>query len=286
MDLPDLSGRRALVTGATNGIGLEAAVELARAGADVIAVGRDAARTEAAVAAMSERAGRPITAMLCDFSSQASIRSFAGEVRERVDKLHILVNNAGSVFKERTLTVDGIEATFAVNHLGYFLLTQLLLDRVIAAAPARIVVVSSGGHYRGSLDFDDLGYEKGYAIMSAYQRSKLANVLYTQALARRLSGSGATVNALHPGGVATNIWTGAPEWAKPILAVAKWFMLTPAQGAERILQLAAGPEVEGQSGLYFSDLRAVKPSALAQDEALAERLWAESERLVGLAAGA
>ncbi len=283
MKLPDLTGRRALVTGATNGIGLEAAVELARAGAEVTALGRDAARTEAAVATIAERAGRPVASALCDFSSQADIRRFAAEFRERHDRLHILVNNAGGVFNERTLTVDGLEATFAVNHLGYFLLTQLLLDRIVAAAPARIVVVASTGHYRGTMDFDDLGFEKGYTIMRAYQRSKLGNVLYTRALARRLAGTGVTVNALHPGGVATNIWTGAPGWAAPILALAKWFMLTPAQGAERILQLAASPQVEGLTGLYFSDLRAIAPSALALDDALGERLWTESERLVGLA---
>jgi NAD(P)-dependent dehydrogenase (short-subunit alcohol dehydrogenase family) len=284
MKLPDLRGRTAIVTGATNGIGFEAAAELAAAGADVIAVGRDGARTRAAAAALSERAGRTVSASICDFASQASIRTFAAEVLDRSPRIDILVNNAGGVYAERTLTEDGIEATFAVNHLGYFLFTRLLLDRIVQSAPARIVVVASTGHYRGTMDFDDLGFTKGYSIMGAYTRSKLGNVLFTRALARRLEGTGVTVNALHPGGVATNIWTGAPTWTRPVLNLAKWFMLTPAQGADRILQLAASPEVEGQSGLYFSDLRAVKPSPLALDDTVAERLWAESERLVGLAA--
>ena len=280
--LPDLQGRRILVTGATNGIGLEAALALGAAGAELILVGRDAQRTEAARKAVQERAKVEVVGMLCDFASQASIRAFAADFCARYDRLHVLVNNAGTVNAERKLTEDGIEATFAVNHLGYFLLTQLLLERVRAGAPARIVNVSSTGHYGATLDFNDLGFEKDYDIMAAYRRSKLGNVLYTRLLARKLAGSGVTVNALHPGGVATNIWTGAPGWAAPLLWLAKRFMLSPAQGAETITYLAASPEVEGKTGLYFEKNRERAPSELAQNDALAERLWVESERLTGL----
>ncbi len=252
-------------------------------GASVRIVGRDPKRTGAAATLIAERAGvGAIETFLCDFSSQASIRALAAEYRARHDRLHVLVNNAGGVFDRRTVTVDGIESTFAVNHIGYFLLTQLLLDIVLASAPARIVIVASRGHYRGTMDFDDLGYERGYGIMSAYQRSKLGNVLYARALAERLRCADVVVNACHPGGVATNIWTGAPAWAAPILNVAKWFMLTPAQGAERITWLAAADETATLTGGYFHDNQAKEPSALAKDGALGERLWAESERLVGL----
>ncbi len=283
MPVPDLSGKSILVTGATSGIGLEASVALARAGAQVTMVGRDAQRTAAALADVRQRsASGAVESMLCDFSSQASIRTLAADWLARHEKLDVLVNNAGTVSEKRTLTADGIETTFAVNHLGYFLLTNLLLDRIVASAPARIVIVASTGHFRGTVDFDDLGYARGYRIMKAYARSKLANVLMTRELARRLQGKGVTVNALHPGGVATNIWSVAPRWAQPVLALAKLFMLSPAEGAQTIVYLAASPEVEGKTGLYFEKNWPKAPSRLAQDDALAERLWTESARLVKL----
>lgn len=275
-----------LVTGATSGIGLEASVEIARMGAHVVMVGRDPGKTQAAVAEVQRRSGAsPIESLLCDFSSQASIRRLADDIRARYQQLHVLVNNAGTVFAQRTLTGDGIEATFAVNHLGYFLLTHLLVDVIKASAPARIVNVASVGHYRGTIDFDDLGFERGYQIMRAYSRSKLGNVMFTHTLAKQLEGTGVTVNALHPGAVATNIWSGAPGWAKPILAVAKsLFMISPAQGGQTIVYLAASPEVEGKTGLYFEKNRPRTPAPLALDEAVARRLWSESARLVGLPA--
>jgi NAD(P)-dependent dehydrogenase (short-subunit alcohol dehydrogenase family) len=275
-----------LITGSSSGIGLEGAVVLAREGARVVLVGRDAARTDAAVAQVKQRSGSALVeSLLCDFSSQASIRRLAGEVLARYPRLDVLVNNAGGVHKARTVTEDGIEATFAVNHLGYFLLTNLLLDRLIASAPARIVNVASVGHYNGTLDFDDLGFARGgYSIRKAYSRSKLANVLFTRLLARKLKGQGVTVNAVHPGAVATNIWSGAPRLAHPILAVAKLFMLSPADGAQTLTYLAASAEVEGQTGLYFEKNRPRQPAPLAQDDALAERLWAESARLTHLVA--
>jgi retinol dehydrogenase 14 len=281
----DVRGKTALVTGATSGIGLEASVELARRGVRVLMVGRDPARTEAAVADVAARSGsKEVAHLLCDFSSQAEIRKLAASVLARLDHLHILVNNAGGVHKTRRLTVDGIEATFAVNHLGYFLLTNLLLDLLVKSAPARVVTVASIGHRRGSLDFDDLGFERGYGTLKAYARSKLANVLFAAELARRLAGTGVTSNSLHPGSVATNIWSGAPLWAKPVIAIAfRPFFISAEQGSRGIVRLATDPALEGVTGRYYEAKREMTPAPLARDEALAKRLWDVSAALVGLA---
>jgi retinol dehydrogenase 14 len=274
-----------LVTGGTSGIGLEASVQLAREGHRVVLVGRDEAKTRRSVDEVKQRANAPhVESLLCDFSSQASIRALAEAYRAKYDRLDVLVNNAGTVNTTRTVTTDGIESTFAVNHLGYFLLTNLLLDLLVKSAPARIVVVASSGHYRGDLNFDDLGFEKGgYGIMKAYQRSKLANVMMTRSLAKRLEGKGVTANSLHPGVVATNIWTGAPGWAKPILSVVRGlFMITPEEGGKTLTYLATSPEVEGKTGLYFEKNQPKSCARLARDEALAETLWAKSAELVKL----
>jgi NAD(P)-dependent dehydrogenase (short-subunit alcohol dehydrogenase family) len=257
---------------------------LARQGARVVMVGRDRAKTEAAAATVAARSGAtPEAQLLCDFSSQAQVRALAREVLDRFDRVDVLVNNAGGVNKTRRLTVDGIEATFAVNHLGYFLLTNLLLDRLVKSAPARVVTVASVGHRRGTLDFDDLGFERGYSIMRAYARSKLANVLFAAELARRLAGRGVTSNSLHPGAVATNIWSGAPLWAKPIiLLLFRPFFISAEKGGSYIVRLAAGPELEGVTGQYFEEGQRVDPAPLAQDQALARRLWDVSSGIVGL----
>jgi NAD(P)-dependent dehydrogenase (short-subunit alcohol dehydrogenase family) len=282
---PDLHGRTALITGASAGIGLEASVAIARLGAEVVMVARDHQRGEAALAEVKRRSGSDAVSLLfCDLGSQASVRSLATAFRAAHPRLHILVNNAGGVSTERRETVDGIEETFAVNHLGPFLLTNLLLDIIEKSAPARIVNVASTGHYRATLDFDDLGYAKGgYWIMRAYSRSKLANVIFTRDLARRLAGKNVTVTSLHPGAVATNIWAGAPAWAKPLLAIAKrLFMISPQEGGARIVYLATSPEVEGQTGGYYENDVERPPARLAQDDAVARRLWDESARLSGL----
>lgn len=282
--MADLTGKTVLVTGATSGIGLEACVTFAAMGADLVMVGRDRKKGEAAVAEVEKRsAARRPSLMLCDFASQRAIRALAAEFRAAHPRLHVLVNDAGSVSANREVTEDGIERTFAVNHLGYFLLTNLLLDLLKASAPARVVNVASIGHRAGTMDFDDLGYEKGYFIVKAYNRSKLGNVLFTRELARRLQGTGVTVNCLHPGVVATNIWSHGQWWAVPFLSVAKLFMVTPRQGGEAIVFLATSPELEGQTGGYYESNRLVRPSRLAQDDALATRLWDVSAKMVKMA---
>jgi retinol dehydrogenase-14 len=281
-----MKGKTVLITGATSGIGLEASLELARRGARVVMAGRDPARTEAAVADVVARSGSSeVSHLLCDFSSQKAIRELAAAVLSNHPQLHVLVNNAGGVNRSRRLTEDGIEITFAVNHLGYFLLTNLLLDLLKRSAPARVVTVASISHRRGSLDFDDLGFERDYGIMRAYSRSKLANVLFAAELARRLAGTGVTSNSLHPGTVNTHIWSGAPLWAKPfIFVLLRPFFISARQGAATIVQLAADPALEGVTGKYFEEGRESTPARLARDEALARRLWDVSSRLVGLPA--
>ena len=280
----DMRGKTVLITGATSGIGLEAAVMLAGRGAHTVIVGRNPSKTEARLAEIRQRAqSDAVESLLCDFSSQASVRRMAEEFGKRHSRLDVLVNNAGTVFAKRTLSEDGIEATFAVNHLGYFLLTQLLLETLMGSAPARIVNVASAAHYQGRLDFEDMGLENDYGILRAYARSKLCNILFTRELARRLEGTAVTVNALHPGTVATHIWDGAPGWARPVLELSKWlFMISPARGGKRIAYLAMSQEVDGESGRYFEKNCIKKPSRQARDEALAKRLWDESLRMTGL----
>lgn len=277
----ELSGITAVITGATRGLGLETAVRLAGRGATVIITGRDPARIEAALDEIRKRTGSSSASGLkADFTSMADVRRLAAEALAQTPRLNLLINNAGTVYAQRTITVDGLEATFAVNHLAPFLLTRLLLDRIIANAPARIVTVASHAHYHGTLDFGDYGFERDYRIMRAYSRSKLCNVLFTRELARRLEGTGVTANALHPGTIATNIWSGAPAWARPVLALAKRFMMEPTPtGAERIVWLATSPEVAETTGHYFERNRSVEPSALAQDDALGRELWEMSEKM-------
>lgn len=291
---PDLAGKTVVITGATNGIGLEAAVMLAHAGARTLITGRDPARIEAAVAAIRRRSdSHAAEGLQADFSSQAAVRTLAAAILARCPRIDVLVNNAGSVNPVRKLTTDGIETTFAVNHLAPFLLTRLLLARIVASTPARIVNVASVAHTRGTLDFDDLNFERGYRVMRAYSRSKLANVLFTRTLAKRLAGTGVTVNCLHPGTVATGIWGhGAPEsrvasalFKLAFAPIRHFFMLTPEQGAQTIVHLACSPEVEGQTGLYFDKNLPQQPAPLALDDALGERLRRVSETLTSTAAG-
>jgi NAD(P)-dependent dehydrogenase (short-subunit alcohol dehydrogenase family) len=278
-----------VLTGASDGIGLECASQLARTEPDsrLVVVGRDPRRTAGAVARLhAESPAVRVDSLLCDFADLRAVRRLADDLLATCDRIDVLVNNAGTVFARRTLTADGIEATFAVNHLAGFLLTELLLDRIRASAPARIVFTSSAGHYSGTLDLDDLVFEHGYSIMRAYARSKLANVLTARHLARRLEGTGVTVTSLHPGAIATNIWSGAPWYARPVLAVMKRRMESPQVGGSRLLYLAAGSEADGRSGGYYHRNRLRDPSAMARDDALGQRLYDVSARLAGLAGAA
>jgi retinol dehydrogenase 14 len=275
-----------VVTGASAGIGLEASSQLAAQGHHLVMIGRTPAKLTAAVKRVrDESPDVPVESFLCDFMQLADVRGLAHELLRAYPRIDVLVNNAGTVFDKRTVTRDGLEATFAVNHLAGFLLTELLLDRLLESAPARIVTTSSIGHFNGTMDFDDLGFERRYQIMRAYGRSKLANVLYTRHLARRLEGTGVTATCLHPGTVSTNIWSGAPWFARPVLAVAKRVMMvSPATGGERIAYLATSPEVEGQSGGYYEQDKLKEPSSLAQDDAVGDRLVEVSRELVGRSA--
>jgi NAD(P)-dependent dehydrogenase (short-subunit alcohol dehydrogenase family) len=279
-----MEGKTVLITGGNSGIGKETAVGLAKKGATIVFTSRDAAKGAAAAAGVSERAGREVAWLPLDLASFASIRRFAGDFLGRYDKLDVLVNNAGLIMQHRSETEDGFETTFGVNHLGHFLLTQLLLDRVRASAPARIVNVASDAHRqaRNGLDFDDLQSKKRYGGLSVYGRSKLANVLFTRELARRLDGSGVTANAVHPGTVATGFgqdgdFTGLMAFG---YALVRPFFKKPAKGAETSIYVASAAELDGVTGKYFADCREKEPTTAAQDSAAARRLWEVSETLV------
>jgi NAD(P)-dependent dehydrogenase (short-subunit alcohol dehydrogenase family) len=279
-----MNGKVCLVTGATAGIGLVTAGELARQGARVLAVGRSAERcTEAARAIRQSTAGGEIEYLLADLSSQSEIRRLAGEVKSRTSRLDVLVNNAGGIFLGRQETVDGHEMTFALNHLSYFLLTNLLLDSLRSSAPARIVSVSSAAHSGVRFNFDDPEAKARYSGWRAYQQSKLANILFTRELARRLDGTGVTANSLHPGFVKTQIFRveGFRGWllrrATDLLAI------SPQRGAETSVYLATSPEVAGKTSLYFVKRKAVDSSRESKDDEAARKLWQLSEKLTGLA---
>lgn len=283
---PDLRGKVCLVTGATGGIGAVAARRLAELGATVVGVGRDEARCEAAASAIRAATGNEQVEFLCaDLSSQAAIRALAATFRARHAQLHVLLNNAGAYHFQRSTTVDGIERTFALNHLGYFLLTQLLLDRLQASAPARIVNVASSAHRSAQLDLADVELAVGYRGWTAYANSKLANLLFTFELARRLAGSGVTATAVHPGWVATRF---AENNMRGLLAVLRPFYrlyqrctaISPEQGADTLVWLTSAAEVEGVTGKYFRDRSERTPTPTACDAALAQRLWELSERMV------
>jgi NAD(P)-dependent dehydrogenase (short-subunit alcohol dehydrogenase family) len=281
-----MKGKVCLVTGATSGIGLATAEALAARGGTVVLVGRDPEKTARTAAAIRESARNPaVEYLLADLSSQAEVRRLARDFQARHDRLHVLVNNAGAAFKTRIESIDGIELTFALNHLAYFLLTNLLLDTIKASAPARIVNVASGAHTAvKSIDFDDLqASRRKYGAFRVYGHSKLANLLFTRELARRLEGTGVTANAMHPGLVATNFGAKMPAVVR---ATFRLFGLPPEKGARTIVYLATSPKVEGISGRYFYKQKEASTSAGAQDAEAARRLWQISETMTGLAPAA
>jgi retinol dehydrogenase 14 len=277
-----VNGKNCLVTGATAGIGRVTAIELARLGARVLLAVRDPVRGEA-LATEIRRAGGAAEVLVVDLASQQSIRELAADVLSRNAPLHVLVNNAGVFELSRKLTADGIETVFAVNHLAYFLLTNLLLDRLRESAPARVVNVASDAHRWGTIDFDDLEGERSYRTMRIYGRSKLANILFTYELARRLEGSGVTANCLHPGAVATRLGSQNGRIARALIALLRPFMRTPEDGAKTSIYLASSPDVSRTSGKYFIDCREAASSRESNDPVTARRLWQVSMRVTGLA---
>jgi NAD(P)-dependent dehydrogenase (short-subunit alcohol dehydrogenase family) len=283
-----MAGKSVLVTGGTGGIGMATAAALAALGARVGITGRDQARAAAAAAGIRAATGNPaVDVFTADMSVQAEVRRLAAQVADTYPRLDVLVNNVGGFWAHRHVTADGLERTFALNHLASFLLTNLLLDRLTASAPARIVTVSSGAQARGRIDVDDLQGEQNYSGQRAYSQSKLANVMFTYELARRLEGTGVTATVLHPGVVRTSF--GAEDQAAHfgfVIRAARPFMKTPAQGAVTPVYLASSPQVEGVTGQYFAN-RKPKTSAYAdRDTAAAARLWQASSDLVGLTATA
>lgn len=278
-----MKGKTYLVTGANAGIGKATALGLARMGATVVLVCRNRERGEAAQAEIIAASGNTaVDLLIADLSSQEAIRQLAVEFKHRYQNLHGLINNAGVAKKERTLTADGIETTLAVNHLAPFLLTNLLLDTLNASAPARIVNVSSMVHKWGQIDFDDLQGEKQYDMDKAYNQSKLANILFTYELARRLEGTAVTVNSLEPGMVATDFgqeYTGFKGFMNKAWRI---FMKSPAQGAETSIYLATALEVSGISGKHFVKKQVVTSAKATYDLEMARRLWDMSAELTGL----
>ncbi len=289
MKVPDMTGKTVVVTGGNSGIGFETAAALGGAGARVLVTARNADRGRAALAELATRldGSGQFQLVVFDLADLASVRRGAGEILELAPRLDVLVNNAGLILSERSETVDGFETTFATNHLGPFLLTNLLLERLRTSAPARVVNVASAAHTaaRKGIPFDDLQTTKvRYKAMRVYGESKLENILFTTELARRLAGSGVTANALHPGAVRTGY--GADGDSRGLLAfglkIAHPFFLSPAQGARTSVFLASSPQVEGVSGKYFAKCEEKQPRKWAQDPEAAERLWQVSEDLVGL----
>lgn len=280
-----MDGKVCLITGATGGIGLESAKALARMGATTVLVGRDPARTEAAVQAVRAAApGATVDFLRADLSSLQSVRALAEAFRARYPRLDVLLNNAGLIIDRRQVTVDGYEATLATNHLGPFLLTNLLLDLLKASDSARVINVSSEGHRLSRLDFDDLQSERRYDGIRVYGTSKLANILFTRALAKRLAGTRVTTNALHPGVVRTGFGHNSQGFFRHLVKLGAPFMLSAEGGAKTSVYLASSPDVEGVTGQYFIRCRPKKASSAARDDALAERLWQVSEQLTGVKA--
>jgi NAD(P)-dependent dehydrogenase (short-subunit alcohol dehydrogenase family) len=275
-----LEGKIALVTGATNGIGRVTAQELARRGARVLIVARDRARGQATAAGIRDVTGTPAPdVLLGDLSSQAEVRRLAREVRERTPRLDLLVNNAGAIFAEREVSADGLEMTFALNHLAYFHLTLELLPLLEQAPRSRIVNVASVAHERGRIDFDDLQGERGYSMWKAYQQSKLANVLFTRELARRLGSRDMTANALHPGVIASGFGRNGRGLFSWLVALGAPLLSSPEKGARTTLHVATAPELQGVTGRYFSDCREKVPAPAARDDDAGLRLWQISENL-------
>lgn len=279
----DMTGRICIVTGATSGIGFATAKILARQGATVVTVGRNPAKGTDTVARIRQQTGNhSVQYLQADLSVQAQVRGLAQEFQGAHSRLDVLINNVGAFFRERQLSVDGIEMTFALNHLSVFLLANLLLDTLKASAPARIVNVSSDAHRGARLDFDDLESRRSYRGFRAYAQSKLAVILFTYELSRRLEGTGVTVNVLHPGFVATNMYQNSGKLFKLLRPLISLLAKSPEEGAETSIYLATSTEMEGVTGKYFNKKRTVRSAPASYDEAAAQRLWKISSEMTSL----
>jgi retinol dehydrogenase 14 len=280
-----MAGRTVLVTGATAGIGKATALGLATMGARLAITGRDARRTEDAAREIRAAGGGQVDVFFADLSAQAEVRRLAEQILQTLSRIDVLINNVGGYWNTRHPTADGLERTFAVNHLAPFLLTNLLLDRLQQSAPARVVTVSSNAHAQGRIDFDDLQGKRVYSGARAYNQSKLANVLFSYELARRLQDTSVTANALHPGVVSTSFGADDPATVQRVfIPFLRRFMKTPAQGAATSVHLASAPDLEHVTGRYFADSKPKKSAQRSYDEAAAIRLWQVSADLVGLTA--
>jgi retinol dehydrogenase 12 len=280
----DLRGRVCLITGASSGIGLATASALGRRGATLILAARDPERGRRAEAELRAATGAAIELEIADLERQSEVRALAARVAGRHARLHVLVNNAGTIFMERRLTADGIEATLALNHLAPFLLTGLLIDRLIAAAPARVVTVASDMHRLARLDFDDVQGARSFSGVGAYALTKLMNILFTTELARRLAGTGVVANCVHPGGVDTGIWRRVTGYRRIGVLLLRPFLIAPERGAAGVVTLAADPVGGSISGAYYAKRRPAEPSARARDPEAAGRLWSLSESLAPIRA--
>lgn len=284
---PDMTGRVCLITGANSGIGKAATVALARMGATIVMVCRNKEKGEAAQADIKQKSGSSkVELMLADLSSQAAIRQLARDFKSKYNRLDVLLNNAGGMYSPRKTSVDGLELTFALNHLAYFLLTNLLLDELKAAGTptqmARIINVSSAAHYNGTIHFDDLQMKRHYSEWKAYTQSKLANVMFTYELSRRMQGENVTVNAVHPGIVRSGFAKGNFSFYSIALRLTRPFQISPEQGAITLVYLASSPKVESITGEYFTDKKSIATSAISYHDEAAGMLWDESARLTRL----
>jgi NAD(P)-dependent dehydrogenase (short-subunit alcohol dehydrogenase family) len=272
-----------VITGATSGIGEVASQRLAGMGARMVLIARDRTRGEAALNRLRSAApGAAHSIHYADLSRIPEMKRVAAEIAAAEPRVDVLINNAGALFGTRQTTADGLEQTFATNHMAYFVLTLGLRERLLAATPARVVSTASGAHRGYTLDFADLQSAKGYSPMGAYGRSKLCNILFTRELARRWSGTGITANCLHPGFVATRFGDSSGGLMSGVIRVAKAFAISPEKGAETIVYLASSPDVASKSGEYFYKCRPATPTAGGRDDAAAERLWVESAKLAGV----
>jgi NAD(P)-dependent dehydrogenase (short-subunit alcohol dehydrogenase family) len=281
-DWGGVRGKRVLITGATNGIGLAAAVELARRGASLAIVARDDAKAAETVERCEAVGSEVVDVLKADLTSQASVRALAGEALQRYARIDVLVNNAGAIFEKREVSEDGIERTWALNHLAPFLLTELLLDRLKASAPARIVTTTSDAHKGAEIPWDDINAERSYGQrgFKRYGQTKLANILFTAELARRLEGSGVTANCFHPGLVATGFNRNNSGLMRLAMMVVKPFSRSPEKGAETLVWLVDSEDAGSENGGYFVDCKRAQPDAPARDMDSARRLWDLTEQQV------